>query len=67
MENVGSFCGHLECAYYGHSVIYVVVIWYIFTRFGILHHEKSGNPGADHISDQFLACFSTFFCETFTG
>jgi hypothetical protein len=24
---------------------YVVVIWYIFPRFGILHQEKSGNPG----------------------
>jgi hypothetical protein len=22
-----------------------VVIWYIFSRFGILHQEKSGNPG----------------------
>jgi hypothetical protein len=31
--------------YYGHFVIYVVVIWYIFPRFGKLYHEKSGNPG----------------------
>jgi hypothetical protein len=23
----------------------VVVIWYIFQRFGILREEKSGNPG----------------------
>jgi hypothetical protein len=22
-----------------------VVIWYIFPRFGMLHQEKSGNPG----------------------
>jgi hypothetical protein len=22
-----------------------VVIWYIFPHFGILHQEKSGNPG----------------------
>jgi ABC-type uncharacterized transport system permease subunit len=26
---------------------YVVVIWYIFTRFGILYQEKSGNPGSN--------------------
>jgi hypothetical protein len=25
----------------------LVVIWYIFPRFGILHPEKSGNPGWD--------------------
>jgi hypothetical protein len=24
----------------------LVVIWYIFPRFGILYREKSGNPGA---------------------
>jgi hypothetical protein len=23
----------------------LVVIWYIFPRFGTLHQEKSGNPG----------------------
>jgi hypothetical protein len=23
-----------------------VEIWYIFSRFGILYEEKSGNPGA---------------------
>jgi hypothetical protein len=27
------------------SVIYVVVVWYIFLRLGILYQEKSGNPG----------------------
>jgi hypothetical protein len=31
----GIFCGNL---------VYFVVIWYIFTRFGILEQEKSGNP-----------------------
>jgi hypothetical protein len=25
----------------------VVVIWYIFTRFGKLRQEKSGNPASD--------------------
>jgi hypothetical protein len=32
--------------FYGRLVIYVVVIWYIFPRFGILHLEKSGNPAS---------------------
>jgi hypothetical protein len=26
-------------------LVYFVVIWYIFLHFGILHQEKSGNPG----------------------
>jgi hypothetical protein len=25
-------------------LVYFVVIWYIFSRFGILDQEKSGNP-----------------------
>jgi hypothetical protein len=29
--------------FYGH-LVYFVVIWYIFPRFGILYQEKSGNP-----------------------
>jgi hypothetical protein len=28
---------------YGHLVLFVV-IWYIFSRFGMLNREKSGNP-----------------------
>jgi hypothetical protein len=28
---------------HGH-LVYFVVIWYIFNRFGILYQEKSGNP-----------------------
>jgi hypothetical protein len=31
----GIFCGHL---------VYFIVIWYIFPRFGMLYQEKSGNP-----------------------
>jgi uncharacterized Tic20 family protein len=34
----GKFCGH---------VVYFMVIWYIFSRFGMLYHEKSGNPAVD--------------------
>jgi hypothetical protein len=30
--------------FFGH-LVYFVVIWYIFPRFGILYQEKSGNPG----------------------
>jgi hypothetical protein len=29
---------------FGH-LVYFVVIWYIFPRFGIFYQEKSGNPG----------------------
>jgi hypothetical protein len=32
--------------FYGH-LVYFVVIWYIFPRFGILDQEKSGNPAAE--------------------
>jgi hypothetical protein len=32
--------------FYGHLVYYVVT-WYIFPRFGILDQEKSGNPAAN--------------------
>jgi hypothetical protein len=30
-----AFCGHFE---------YFLVIWYIFSRFGMLYQEKSGSP-----------------------
>jgi hypothetical protein len=36
LQSLGLFYGH-----FGN----VVVLWYIFPRFGILCHEKSGNPG----------------------
>jgi hypothetical protein len=29
--------------FYGH-LVHLVVIWYIFPRFGMLHREKSGSP-----------------------
>jgi hypothetical protein len=32
--------------FYGHLVRFVVT-WYIFTRFGKLYREKSGNPDVD--------------------
>jgi hypothetical protein len=57
MENDGIFYGHLE--YF--TVIWcmlwpfgkVVVIWYGFPRFGIMCHEKSGNPGT-HTSQSYF-------------
>jgi hypothetical protein len=31
--------------FYGHLVYYVLV-WYIFSKFGMFYEEKSGSPGA---------------------
>jgi hypothetical protein len=49
MEIAGIFYGHLEYFTVIWYVLWVfgnvVVIWYIFPRFGILCQEKSGNPG----------------------
>jgi hypothetical protein len=28
-----------------HAYAHFVFIWYIFSGFGIMHQEKSGNPG----------------------
>jgi hypothetical protein len=36
LQTFGIVCDHL---------VYVVVIWNIFSRFGMLNQEKSGNPG----------------------
>jgi hypothetical protein len=35
-----------------------VFIWYIFSGFGIMYQEKSGNPGWDKIFDVSLHDFS---------
>jgi hypothetical protein len=50
--------------FYGY-LIYFVVIWYIFPRFGILDQEKSGNPDrfavVEHIEPSVLVdskCFN---------
>jgi hypothetical protein len=59
LESVDIFYGHLEYftaiwnglgpfgTFYGNFSI-LVVIWYIFLRFGILYQEKSGNPVTNH-------------------
>jgi hypothetical protein len=35
---IGIFCIHM---------VHFVFIWYIFSGFGIMYQEKSGNPAAD--------------------
>jgi hypothetical protein len=42
MENVNTFYGHLVILICCHLVC-SMVIWYIFSRFGMLHREKSDN------------------------
>jgi hypothetical protein len=48
----GIFCGHL---------VYLMVIWYIFSRFGMLYAEKSGNPGARKVAQLLLELSSDLF------
>jgi hypothetical protein len=49
MENAGICYGHLEYFTVSWHILWpfgnIVVIWYIFPRFGILSKEKSGKPG----------------------
>jgi hypothetical protein len=42
LEDVGIFYGHLG---------YFETIWCIFSGFGIVHQEKSGNPAEYHARD----------------
>jgi hypothetical protein len=42
--------------FHGH-LVYFVVIWYIFPRFGILYQEKSGNPAGES-GFELIACES---------
>jgi hypothetical protein len=38
----------LQTFYIFHDhLVYQVVIWYIFPRFGIMHQQKSGNPDVE--------------------
>jgi hypothetical protein len=41
-SQLGKFRGVLAIWY---ILVYLIVIWYIFSHFGILYQEKSGNPG----------------------
>jgi hypothetical protein len=67
MENAGKFYGHLKYFTVNWYILWpfgnVVVIWYIFLRFGILCQEKSGNPGLAVSRKSFLGpVFQRFFC-----
>jgi hypothetical protein len=35
--------------FYDH-LVHFVFIWYIFSGFGIMNHDKSGNPARDNIA-----------------
>jgi hypothetical protein len=51
MENAGIFYGRLEYFTVIWCILWpfgnVLVIWYIFTRFGILCQETSGSPASE--------------------
>jgi hypothetical protein len=48
MENLGIFYGHFGTLKSIWRIlpqlVYYVVIWYIFSHFGVIEQEKSGNP-----------------------
>jgi hypothetical protein len=45
--------------FYDH-LVYFIVIWYIFPRFGISYQEKSGNPDKNR---PFKSCDLTFYFD----
>jgi hypothetical protein len=61
MENAGIFYGLLEYFTVMWYILWpfgnVVVIWYIFPRFGTLYKEKSGNPAGTR------QCFQVTICD----
>jgi hypothetical protein len=61
MENFGTFYGRLEYITAMRYILWpfgnLVAVWHIFPRFGILHHDKSGNPGLQ--SGLFKICLLT--------
>jgi hypothetical protein len=59
MEDVGIYVlGQFEI-YFSHF-LHFMVIWYIFPRFGKLHQEKSGNPGAGIDIQEKICCSCSF-------
>jgi hypothetical protein len=48
--------------FYGH-LVYFVVVWYIFPRFGRLYQEKSGNPVPNPLAPPTF-CLPTFRLPT---
>jgi hypothetical protein len=74
MENSGIFYSHLEYFtviwYILWSCGNVVVVWYIFYRFGILCQEKSGNHANNlkplpFVSKKVRGVKSGFVCDLF--
>jgi hypothetical protein len=53
LENVYIFYGHLEYFFiwrfgiFYDPLVHFVFIWYIFSGFGIMYQEKSGNPAKE--------------------
>jgi hypothetical protein len=49
MEDVAIFYGHMinlwQCGILWGHLVYLMAVGYNFPRFGMLHREKSGNPG----------------------
>jgi hypothetical protein len=56
LENADIFYGHLEYFIDIWDILYpfvtFVFIWYIFSSFGIMHQEKSGNPAVGAASGE---------------
>jgi hypothetical protein len=52
----GLFYSYLLEIFYGH-LVYFVVIWYSFPRFGTMDQEKSGNPALNRATS-ILFCWS---------
>jgi hypothetical protein len=44
--------------FYG-TLVYFIVIWNIFPRFGMLCHEKSGNPALDEGETETMLVFTS--------
>jgi hypothetical protein len=64
MENLRKFMTHLSILrpleiFYIH-LVYFVVSWYIFPRFGILDQEKSGNPDLSRTLQLFVRYLPTY-------
>jgi hypothetical protein len=41
----------MEDGHFYRHLVYYLIIWYIFPRFGILYQEKFDNPGAQDYED----------------
>jgi hypothetical protein len=48
LENVGRYIYVMPFGLFYSYLVSFVAIWYIFSRFGMLYLEKSGNPVTKH-------------------